>query len=425
MHGEIIKVSRNTENAPINDGSTQSVAFSHYNNISAQLPIDPENQKLVEGGIKEQTKQCLSNIRSIVDSIEHSLNDVVKITIYLKSMTDLDAVDEVYKQYFISHLPTRTVIAVAALPLEGALVQIDALISNGEGTHPQEPCELIKLVRNTAKAPTSLLSSQSVSFSHYNHISAQLPIEPETGNIAEGGIKAQTRQCLKNIKSILNSIDVPFDDIVKLNIHLRSLDDAFAVNQVYSTFFPDSAIARSVAYVPARTIIKADGLPMDALVQIDATVSHGDGTPPQAVEDRHGIVIRAHNTEAAPISKFSTQTVAFSHYNNVSAQLPIHPSSGEVIANDVGEQTMQCLDNIKAIIKSVHHIMDDIVKLNIQLKDINDLQVVEDILASYFDKELPACTVIGVSEIFMDASIQIDAIVSNGEGTFPKEELSY
>ena len=57
MHGEIIKVSRNTENAPINDGSTQSVAFSHYNNISAQLPIDPESQKLVEGGIKEQTKQ--------------------------------------------------------------------------------------------------------------------------------------------------------------------------------------------------------------------------------------------------------------------------------------------------------------------------------------------------------------------------------
>ncbi len=52
-------------------------------------------------------------------------------------------------------------------------------------------------------------------------------------------------------------------------------------------------------------------------------------------------------------------------------------------------------------------------------------KVVEDILASYFDKELPACTVIGVSEIFMDASIQIDAIVSNGEGTFPKEELSY
>nr|WP_306287951.1 hypothetical protein [Pseudoalteromonas sp. WY3] len=64
-------------------------------------------------------------------------------------------------------------------------------------------------------------------------------------------------------------------------------------------------------------------LPMDALVQIDAVISHGDGTPPQAVEDRHGIIIRASNTQNAPINALSTQTVAFSHYNHISAQLPL------------------------------------------------------------------------------------------------------
>ncbi|CAH0526201.1 RidA family protein [Vibrio hippocampi] len=420
MSGKIIKVSRNTENAPINRSSTQSVAFSHYNNISAQLPIVPSSGKLVEGGIREHSRQCLDNIKAIVESVGHGLHDVVKITVYLKSMADLDAVDEVYNEYFSSHLPTRSVLAVAALPTEGALVQMDALISNGEGTHPQAPCELIKRVRNTPKAPMDRLSSQSVAFSHYNHISAQLPIEPNTGNIAAGGVKAQARQCLTNLKAVLTSIDVPLDDIVKINIHVTNLDDICAVNEVYSSFFPCSAIARSVAYMPARSIIKAEGLPMDALVQIDATVSHGDGTPPQAVEDRHGIVIRAHNTENAPVSKLATHTVAFSHYNNVSAQLPIQPQSGDLIASDVRQQTAQCLSNIKAIVESVNHDMDDIVKFNIQLKQVEDLAQVDQVLADYFDNDYPSRTVIGVSDIAMGALVQIDAIVSNAEGTPPQ-----
>ena len=420
MSGEIIKVSRNTEDAPVSKESTQSVAFSHYNNISAQLPIEPKSNELIAGGVKEQATQCLDNIKAIVESIGHGMYDVVKITVYLTSITDLDAVDEVYKQYFPSHLPTRSVLAVSALPLDGALVQMDALISNGEGTHPQAPCDLIKLVRNTPSAPQSSLSNQSVAFSHYNHISAQLPIEPNCGNIAVGGVKAQTRQCLSNLKAVLSAIAVPLDDIVKVNIHLKNLDDIFAVNEVYNSFFPDSAIARSVAYMPARSIIKADGLPMDALVQMDATVSHGDGTPPQEVEDRHGIVIRAHNTDAAPISKLATQTVAFSHYNNISAQLPIDPSSGAIVAVGIKEQVIQCMENIKAIVESIDHVMDDIVKVSIQLKDINDLPVVNQVYASYFNGELPARTVIGVYEMTMDALVQIDAIVSNGEGTPPQ-----
>ncbi len=59
MSNRIIKLSRNTENAPINAESTQSVAFSHYNNISAQLPIEPKTGKLISNEVKEQALQCL------------------------------------------------------------------------------------------------------------------------------------------------------------------------------------------------------------------------------------------------------------------------------------------------------------------------------------------------------------------------------
>ncbi|MBI9035749.1 MAG: hypothetical protein JEZ03_14910 [Bacteroidales bacterium] len=420
MSSKIIKNSRNTENAPLSAVSTQSVAFSHYNNISAQLPVDAKTGKIVVGGVKEQAKQCLANIKAIVESIDHTMSDVVRVNVYLKNMIDIKLVNEVYVTFFQSYLPTRTTLAVAALPMADALVQMDAVISNGVGTYPQDPCDLVKLVRNTEKAPLSALSTQTVAFSHYNHISAQLPIDPKTGNIVVGGAKEQAAQCLKNIKGIMEGIDVPFDDIVKVNIHVTKLSDIEAVNEAYSTFFPDSSIARAVAYVPARSVVVAEALPMHALVQIDATVSHGDGTPPQAVEDRHGIVIKANNTENAPKSCLSTQTVAFSHYNNISAQLPVDPKTGNILAGGAKEQAEQCLNNIKAIVESIKHDMDDAVKINIQLKNIADVDVVNEVYTTFFKGDLPARTVIGVSEIPMDALVQIDAILSNCEGTPPQ-----
>ncbi|WHR53358.1 RidA family protein [Vibrio furnissii] len=419
MSGKIIKLSRNTGQAPINAFSTQSVAFSHYNNISAQLPIDPQSGELVIGDIKAQAKQCFENIKSIVESIEHVMDDVVKVNVFLKNIDDADAVNDVMATFFTTYFPTKTVSAVAELPHRDALIQVDALISNGEGTQPQAPCALIKLARNSDRVAQSATSTHSVAFSHYNNLSAQLPIDPTTGALVEGGIKAQAAQCLRNLKTVLESIDVPFDDIVKVGIQVSDLADIEQVNEVYMTFFPDSAIARSVAYVPARTVIQAAGLPMNALVQMDAVISHGDGTPPQAVEDRHGLVIWANNTELAPMSALSTQTVAFSHYNHISAQLPVDVQTGKLVAGNVGEQAKQCLTHIQSIVESIGHDMDDLVKVNIQLTNVADLHLVDEVYTTFFNGKLPARTVIGVEKILSGALVQIDAVVSNAEGTPP------
>lgn len=412
-------LARNTEKAPKSPLFSQTVAFSHYNNLSAQLPIDATG-KLVAGGIKEQIEHCFKNIKAIVDSIDHVMSDIVRFTVFVTNIKDVEIVDEVYKTYFTSYLPSRTVVAVDALPM-GALVQLEALVSNGEGTIPNAPQagDLIKLTNNTGQAPTSPLSTQTVAFSHYNNLSAQLPIDPKSGRVVAGGVKEQTNQCLKNIKAILESIDVPFDDIVKTTIFLKNLSDSEAVDEVYRSFFPDSAIARTLGYVPARTTVAASALPMDALVQIEVVVSHGDGTPPQAVEDRHGLIVEGNNTDLAPRHSLSTQTVAFSHYNNISAQLPLDPKTNQLVAGGVKEQAEQCLKNIKAIVESVDHVLDDVVKVNIFLKNIADSQAVDEVYAKYFPEGVPARRTVGVSVLANDAFIQIDAIVGNAEGTPP------
>jgi len=410
MSDKIIKNSRNTENAPKSAFSTQTVAFSHYNNISAQLPIDPKSGKIVAGGVKEQTKQCLNNIKAIVESIGHVMDDVVKITVFVKNISDVEAVNEVYTTFFQSYLPTRTTVAVADLPMNDALVQIEALISNGEGTTPQAPCDLIKVARNTENAPKGLYT-QTVAFSHYNNLSAQLPIDAKTGTMVTGGVKEQTAQCLNNIKAILESIGHVMDDVVKTTIFLKNISDIEAVNEVCATFFPN--------YVPTRSIVVVSALPMDALVQIDTVISHGDGTPPQLPEDTRLLVIEANNTENAPKVPY-THTVAFSHYNHISGQLPLDPKTGKIVAGGVKEQAEQCLKNIRAIVESVDHDMDDAVKINIQLKNMADIDAINEVYTTFFKSDLPARTIIGVSAIPMDALVQIDAVISNCEGTPPK-----
>lgn len=421
MSGYNAVLARNTENAPKGVGPySQTVAFSHYNHLSAQLPIDPQTGQMVEGGMAEQVRQCLQNIEAVLDSIDHSMEDVVRLTVFLTEISDADTVDEVYKTFFSNYVPTRTTVEVDALPMD-APVQIEALVSNGVGTIPGAPQagDLVKVAKNTDRAPLCPLSTQTVAFSHYNNISAQLPIDPSSGEVVSGDVKDQAKQCLSNIKSILESIGIPFDDIVKVNVFLRDLSDVESFNEVYTTFFPDSGIARTVGYMPARTIVAVSGLLLDALVQVEAVVSHGDGTPPQAVEDRHGIIIEPNNTNGAPRDPLSTQTVAFSHYNNVSAQLPIDPESGEYVAGGVKEQAKQCLENIKSIAESVDHSLDDVVKVNVFLKNIGDADAVDEVYAEYFPGGVPARRTVGVSALPGSALIQIDAVLANAEGTPP------
>jgi reactive intermediate/imine deaminase len=393
----------NTPHAPNSMGRySQSVAFSHYNNLSAQLPIDPQTGQLVAGGAKEQARQCL----------HHGMDDVVRLTVFVRNIADLGAVDDVFKTVFTGYLPTRTNVAVADLPL-GALVQIEALLSHGEGSIPGAPQagDLVKVARNTDRAPQSPLSTQTVAFSHYNNLSAQLPIDPKTGALVAGGAKEQASQCFTNIQAILESIGHVMNDVVRITLFAKSLSDIDAATAVYQPFFP--------GYMPALTTVVAAGLPMDALVQVEAVVSHGDGTPPQPVEDARNIVIKAHNTDHAPKGPYS-QTVAFSHYNHIAAQLPLDPKTGALVAGGVKEQTGQCLNNIKAIVQSIHHAMADVVKINIALKNIADLEAVDAVYATFFPGGVPARRVIGVSALPGGALIQIDAVVSNAEGTPPQ-----
>jgi 2-iminobutanoate/2-iminopropanoate deaminase len=93
---------------------------------SGQIGIDPKNGQLIEGGVKEQTKRVLENLRAVLAGAGLTLTDVVKTTVFLRDMQDFAAMNEVYGAAFGSAPPARTTIAAAGLPKD-ALVEIDCV----------------------------------------------------------------------------------------------------------------------------------------------------------------------------------------------------------------------------------------------------------------------------------------------------------
>lgn len=83
---------------------------------SGQIPIDPATGEVVQGDIKEQTKLVLENAKSILVAAGCNLTKVIKVTLYLKNMSDFDAVNEVYGAYFPADPPARSTVEVSRLP---------------------------------------------------------------------------------------------------------------------------------------------------------------------------------------------------------------------------------------------------------------------------------------------------------------------
>lgn len=120
-----------TQNAPVAIGPySQAIEVNGFVYASGQLPIDPATGAFPEGGVKEQTRQSILNVKAILEEAGLALSNVVKTTVYLADMGDFAAMNEVYSQFFAQPFPARSAIAVKALP-KGALVEVEVVAARG------------------------------------------------------------------------------------------------------------------------------------------------------------------------------------------------------------------------------------------------------------------------------------------------------
>lgn len=94
--------------------------------VSGQLPIDPTTNQFAEGGIKELTRQSLTNMKAILNAAGLTMANVVKTTVFLADMADFADMNEVYAEFFSAPFPARSAVAVRTLP-KGARVEIECI----------------------------------------------------------------------------------------------------------------------------------------------------------------------------------------------------------------------------------------------------------------------------------------------------------
>ena len=125
-----------------------------------------------------------------------------------------------------------------------------------------------KTIIQTEEAPKAVGPySQGVCMNAIQFISGQLPVDPKTGKIVEGGIKAQTEQSLKDLGAVLKATQLDYPNVLKTTVLLADINDFGEMNEVYAKFFTENP--------PARVCFQVAALPMGALVEIEAVSSRG------------------------------------------------------------------------------------------------------------------------------------------------------
>jgi len=122
------------------DSSGAPVALGPYSHAvkagnmiytAGQIPLDPDTEEIVEGGIREQTEQVMLNLANVLAEAGASFKDVVKATVYLKNLSDFYGMNLVYAQFLEDHRPARACVEVNRIPKD-ALIEIDliAIVNN-------------------------------------------------------------------------------------------------------------------------------------------------------------------------------------------------------------------------------------------------------------------------------------------------------
>ena len=126
-----------------------------------------------------------------------------------------------------------------------------------------EVSQLERQIVHTDNAPKAIGPySQAVKAGGFVFVSGQIPLDPETGQLVDGDIVAQTERVLKNVQAVLEAAGASMADVVRATVYLKDLNDFAVVNEVYARFFPSAP--------PARVAVEVSRLPRDVRVEIDA-----------------------------------------------------------------------------------------------------------------------------------------------------------
>ena len=354
--------------------------------------------------IKKRTHYVLGNLAKTFEAAGSSLDHVVKAQVFLEDLDEFDAFDEVWKEYFKTP-PARTTIGTSGLLVRDAMIEID-LIGYVPG---QLDCTAV-----TSGAPQPLASyTEAYRVGGLVFAAGQLPTDFTTGIPAEArtdpafpyygsDIKKRTHYVLGNLAKIFEAAGSSLDHVVKAQVFLEDLAEFDAFDEVWKEYFGTP---------PARTTIGTSGLLVrDAMIEIDLIGYVPGALDCTAIRSQSPRPL-ANYTEAYRLGDFvfAAGQVPSDFETGVPAEARIDPAF-PYYGSNIKKRTRYILDNLTRTFAAAGSSLDDVIKAQVFLEDLNDFNAFDEVWKEYF-KTPPARTTVGTTGLLVeDAMIEIDLI---------------
>jgi len=352
--------------------------------------------------IQKQARYILQNLRSVFEAAGCSLADVVKSQVFMTDLADFHYFDQVWKEFFPSP-PPRTTVQVSGLLVPGCRVEIDLI-----GVRPGVERRVI----TGAATPTPMAHyCQGVVVGDTLYAAGQIASDYRTGVPPEArrdpafpyyasDIQRQTRYVLQNIASVYRAAGCDFADTVKAQVFLTDLDDFVHFNAVWREFFSSP---------PPRTTVQIGALLVPGCrIEIDLTAVH-KRVPRKVIATADSPTPQAHYSQAL----LAGETLY------LAGQLASHPETGMAAearqdpafpyyGSNIQKQTRHVLKNLRNVLKSAGLSLDDVVKSQVFLTDLNDFYYMDQVWKEFFPSPPPRTTLQVSGLLVPECRVEID-----------------
>jgi reactive intermediate/imine deaminase len=333
-----------------------------YVYVSGQGPQHPDGT--IPVNFPDQVRQCLDNIRKVVEAAGLSMDNVVYIQVYLEDTNHFRELNQVFANYFAHDPPARGVLGVARVPQSP--VQITAVaVRDLKG---KQAVSLPSVTPNKAYSDAMLTYDRLF-------VSTMPGSDPATGNVLQDPA-AQVRMALDRLNSVVQAAGLTLANMVFVNPYLTSDVPMRTMNEQYARRF-------EFGNTPARATIEVSSLPEGAHIAFT-------GVAVRDLSRRHSI--RPKNMPPSPTASpcvFAGDTLYCSAKSGF-----IPGPNGGVFSASVADQTRQSMRNLLDNLEEAEMGFDQVVSTTIYLDDLKDTSLFANVYKKYFKATLPSQTMV-------------------------------
>ncbi len=354
-----------------------AVRAGNFIYVAGTMATDEKGQ-LIQGDIKAQTKRTLDNISQVLKAAGSSFENVASVYVYLKSASDFQAMNEVYRTYFPKDPPGRTTVQ-ANLVLPGGLIEISmiAIPDGGERKviHPSDWMKSPNPYSYGIKSGDTLFLAGLVSRNGVDN------------SVVAGDMKVQTKTAMDNAGEILKAAGMAHSDVVNSRVYITDTAMFQDMNAVYRTYFPKDPPARATVkagLMGPQFVVEITMLAVKGAVRESITTPNADGTP------------------GRPNPNLSS-AIRFGNRLYLSGMLGIN----ETNKNDVKAQTRETLASLGRALKAAGFDWSNVVDGIVYVTDLKNFGGMNEAYREVFKKDFPARATVETGLVAPDGLVEI------------------